>query len=375
MPLPGTPDYPPGLLDITMDQLRTLLAVYEEGTALGAARRLGREQSSIQKQLDTMNRKLGDHCGEPLLRKRGRGERVHFTRTGEELARLAQGTLDGWREGLDTARRRRGRSLRVGSTRYTLGYLLNAVEQVNDRFTREGVELTMAHVRSGTLLEKLRSHELDLVCGSILVSASAGAAETTAVAEQDARFAGYEVMEWRRGGFCLATNQPDGDLVQGSRSDGRGVGVRSLPRLPLVVSTDGLIPDVLRGWFGPEYRRRMRIAAEIDSAHYGFELLSSRVLYGSMLVTQGIGEAIAEGRLPEAQGLRTLPLVDDVGTSQRVLVGAFRRSEPENRDPDHPVSLLWEELARKHAHIRAEERASARNTSENAPEPAVASAS
>ncbi|MFE3060881.1 LysR family transcriptional regulator, partial [Nocardia sp. NPDC059236] len=157
MPLPGTPDYPPGLLDITMDQLRTLLAVYEEGTALGAARRLGREQSSIQKQLDTMNRKLGDHCGEPLLRKRGRGERVHFTRTGEELARLAQGTLDGWREGLDTARRRRGRSLRVGSTRYTLGYLLNAVEQVNDRFTREGVELTMAHVRSGTLLQKLRS--------------------------------------------------------------------------------------------------------------------------------------------------------------------------------------------------------------------------
>ncbi|UNZ21483.1 LysR family transcriptional regulator [Streptomyces sp. 891-h] len=350
-----------------MDQLRTLLAVYEEGTALGAARRLGREQSSIQKQLDTMNRKLGDHCGEPLLRKRGRGERVHFTRTGEELARLARGTLDGWREGLDTARRRRGRSLRVGSTRYTLGYLLNAVEQVNDRFTREGVELTMAHVRSGAVLEKLRSHELDLVCGSILVSASAGAAETTA-AGHDVALGGYEVMEWRRGGFCLATNQPDGDLAQDGRPNGAGVGVRALPRLPLVVSTDGLIPGVLRGWFGPEYRRRMRIAAEIDSAHYGFELLSSRVLYGSMLVTQGIGEAITEGRLPEAQGLRTLPLVEDMGTEQRVLVGAFRRREPENRDPDHPVSLLWEELARRHARIRAEGRVSA----EREPVPAVA---
>jgi DNA-binding transcriptional LysR family regulator len=349
-----------------MDQLRTLLAVHEEGTALGAARRLGREQSSIQKQLDTMNRKLGEHCGEPLLRKRGRGERVQFTRTGEELATLARGTLDGWREGLDAARRRRGRSVRVGSTRYTLGYLLNAVEQVNDRFTQDGVELTMAHVRSGTLLEKLRSHELDLVCGSILVSASAGAAETRAAADPDARFAEYDVMEWRRGGFCLATNQPDDDLPPDSRSGSRGVSVRSIPRLPLVVSSDGLIPDVLRGWFGPEYRRRMRISAEIDSAHYGFELLNSRVLYGSMLVTQGIGEAIAEGRLPEAQGLRTLPLIEDMGPGQRVLVGAFRRRDPEGHSPGHPVSLLWEELARRHARIREEEERAARREAEPA---------
>lgn len=206
MPLPGNGEYPPGLLDVTMDQLRTLLAVHEEGTALGAARLLGREQSSIQKQLDTMNRKLGEHCGEPLLRKRGRGERVQFTGTGEELARLARRTLDQWREGLDDARRRSGRSLKVGSTRYTLGYLLDAVEQVNDRFAREGVELRMAHVRSGTLLEKLRTHELDLACGSVLTSASAGAAEN------DARFEDYEVMEWRRSGLSLVTNQDDGAL-------------------------------------------------------------------------------------------------------------------------------------------------------------------
>ncbi|NSC25173.1 LysR family transcriptional regulator [Streptomyces albus subsp. chlorinus] len=350
-----------------MDQLRTLLAVHEEGTALGAARRLGREQSSIQKQLDTMNRKLGEHCGEPLLRKRGRGERVQFTRTGEHLARLAGGTLDGWREGLDSARRRCGRSLRVGSTRYTLGYLLSAVEEVNDRFRRNGVELTMAHVRSGTLLEKLRSHELDLVCGSVLTSTSAGAVESGGTATHDPRLAGYEVMQWRRGGFCLVTNQQDGDLPL----DSRGVGVRSLGRLPLVVSGDGLIPNVLRGWFGPEYRRRMRIAAEIDSAHYGFELLSSGVLRGSMLVTQGIGEAIAEGRMAEAEGLRVLPLVEDMGPRQRVLVGAFRRREPENHDPGHPVSLLWAELGRQHARLQQEARGRPLVTSSD-PVPAAA---
>ncbi|WP_347178590.1 LysR family transcriptional regulator [Streptomyces iconiensis] len=325
------------MLDTTMDQLRTLLAVHEEGTALAAARLLGREQSSVQKQIDTLNRKLGEHCGEPLLRKRGRGERVQFTATGEALARLARGTLDEWRGSLDSARRRSGRTLMVGSTRYTLGYLLDAVEQVNDRLARDDVELRIAHVRSGSLLEKLRSRELDLVCGSVLTSASAGAAEN------EARFEGYEVMEWRRSGLSLVTNEPASQLP------GDTAGVRALATMPLVVSADGIIPDFLRGWFGADYRRRMRIAAEIDSAHYGFELLSSGVLYGSMLVTQGIGEAIAEGRLPEARGLRTLRLVEDMGPSLRVLVGAFRRRDPGAGGPGHPVSLVWEALLRRNA--------------------------
>lgn len=130
--------------------------------------------------------------------------------------------------------------------------------------------------------------------------------------------------------------------------------MRSLAAMPLVVSADGLIPDFLRGWFGPDYRRRMRIAAEIDSAHYGFELLSSGVLSGSMLVTQGIGEAVAEGLLPEARGLRTLRLVEDMGPPQCVLVGAFRRRDPETLAPGHPVSLLWEALARQNARIHSE---------------------
>ncbi|WP_078874938.1 LysR family transcriptional regulator [Streptomyces sp. NRRL F-5053] len=376
MSVPAPADYPPGLLDTTMDQLRTLLAVHEEGTALAAARLLGREQSSIQKQLDTMNRKLGEHCGEPLLRKRGRGERVQFTATGEALVRLARGTLDEWREGLDDARRRGGRTLKVGSTRYTLGYLLDAVEQVNGRYLNDGVELKMAHVRSSSMLERLRHRELDLVCGSILTSASAGAAEGEALHGGAGApgahgatgthgphaadgpygtYEGYEVTEWRRSWLSVVTNQDAARLPRD------GVSVRALATLPLVVSADGLIPDFLRGWFGSDYRRRMRIAAEIDSAHYGFELLASGVLSGSMLVTEGIGEAVAEGRLAEARGLRALPLVEDMGPPQRALVGAFRRRGPEARDPSHPVSLLWDALARRNARERrsAAERAAA----------------
>ena len=42
------------LLDVTLDQLRTFIVVRETGSALKVAQTLGRELSSIQKQLDTL---------------------------------------------------------------------------------------------------------------------------------------------------------------------------------------------------------------------------------------------------------------------------------------------------------------------------------
>src|SRR5690606_39240460 len=108
------------------------------------------------------------------------------------------------------------------------------------------------------------------------------------------------------------------------------------------------------GWFGTGYRERLDITAEIDSVHYGFQLLRSGVLRASMLVTEGIGEAVVDGLLPEATGLRTLPLVPDLGPRQHVLVGAFARSgEREAHGPTHPLSALWEALAGESSRYRA----------------------
>src|SRR5262249_7512947 len=120
------------LLDTTMDQLRTLIAVHETGSALSAARLLGREQSSVQKQLDTLNRNLGSLAGEALVVKQGRGRKVLFTDAGRTLVSLARETLTQWVDGVEEARRRLGGALSVGSTRYTLGYLLAALEPLSD---------------------------------------------------------------------------------------------------------------------------------------------------------------------------------------------------------------------------------------------------
>lgn len=339
MSAPDPVVYPTALLDTTMDQLRTLLAVHDTGTALGAARLLGREQSSVQKQLDTLNRNLGSLYGEPLVLKRGRGRNVLFTGTGEALVELARGTLDNWLERVRTNHHRLARTLSIGSTRYTLGYLLNAVELVNDVFERDGVEVKMAHVRTHELLDKLRSGELDLVCGSVLITEG----------EEDETLADFDVLEWRRGGLSLVTNLAETELPSPR------VGIAELPRVPLVVSSRGLISGFLRNWFGTEYQRALNVAAEIDAVHYGFDLLRSGAVRGCMLVTDGIGEAVTEGWLTEGAGLRTAELVDDGAQRPRVLVGVFaRRGERERNGHGHPLSQLWSALAGVDSSWRAE---------------------
>jgi hypothetical protein len=91
----------PGMLETTFDQLRTLVLVAETGSALSAARVLGREQSSVQKQLDTLNRSFRQMCGEQLVIKQGRGQRFLFTPSGWQFVELARATLAGWQASIN----------------------------------------------------------------------------------------------------------------------------------------------------------------------------------------------------------------------------------------------------------------------------------
>ena len=83
-PLADLTDAPGSLLDLTLDQLRTIVVVRHTGTALRAARRLGREQSSVQKQINALNDIAQRLVGELLVIKQGRGQNLLFTPTGEQ---------------------------------------------------------------------------------------------------------------------------------------------------------------------------------------------------------------------------------------------------------------------------------------------------
>lgn len=330
LPVPPTLDSllecPPGLLDMTFDQLRTLLVVHETGSALRAARVLGREQSSVQKQLDTLNRNSQVLCGEVLTVRQGRGKDYLFTPTGETTVELARTTFGKWLESIHWSRRRLGRMLTVGTTEFTLPIVSRAWDRVSEEFRQREVEFKVAHVRTKDLWSRLETRQVDLICGSIV-----------STPEGDLRLQEYEVVEYARGQALLLTNLPEAELP------GTPVRTSRLGRIPLVVPPAGLVADLLATWYGTNFRERLNVVADIDDVHYGLSLLRSGFVRGCMIVTGSIGRGMAAQEDPDAVPLRAIGLHDDLEPRAELMTGAFvRRADLERYDAGHPLNRLWD---------------------------------
>jgi DNA-binding transcriptional LysR family regulator len=319
---------PASLLDLTLDQLRTLAVVHQTGTALRAARLLGREQSSIQKQLNTANDIARRLVGESLVIKQGRGREFLFTPTGEAIAELAKSTLDTWLAGIHSARRQLGSTITIGTTEFTIRFIGEIWPRLRDEFERREVQLKIAHVRTRDFWDKLESQQVDLVCGSFATQAGQ-------LPDLD-----YDFIEWHREGVALLTNLTTRELPD------KPVSVTKLSALPLLAPTAGLLAEFLRSWYGPDYRSRLTIIADIDALYYGLGLLDSQLLHGCLLTTSQVARAAVEGRLPGGRDLRIVPLGDDFEPHLELVTGMFgRRNEREHCAPDHPINLLWREFA------------------------------
>ncbi|QHC33557.1 LysR family transcriptional regulator [Streptomyces sp. HF10] len=316
----------PHLLDLTWDQLRTLIVVRETGTALAAAKVLGREQSSVQKQLDILNRNFQALTGELLVVKQGRGKDFLFTPTGLEVVERARATFAAWLHGIADSRRRLGSTLTVGTTEFTLGFLGRVWERVAPQLLEREIELKVVHVRTRDFWKRLDSNQVDLLCGGLAADAAA-----------DRVAPDYDFLEWHREGLALLTNLPVRELAA------RTIGVDRLRTLPLVIPSRGVITDFIERWYGPDFRSQLQITAEIDDIYYGLALLRSRMTYGCMLCARSIGEAAVAGRLPTSENFRLIDFADDFDPMLQLISGVFaRKGEREAYDASHPLNILWD---------------------------------
>ncbi|MEO3809448.1 LysR family transcriptional regulator [Sphaerisporangium sp. B11E5] len=324
---------PQMLLEVTFDQLRTLVVVQEAGSAHGAARVLGREQSSVQKQIDTLNRAFQRMCGELLVVKQGRGQPFLFTPSGIAVAEQACALLSDWQAGVNDARRRIGKTVAIGTTEFTLPFVGKVWQRVADQFAAREIELNVLHVRTKDSFARLDAKEVDLLCGGFASLAGADDAGSDVPAD-------YEFLQWRREGLVLLTNLPQRELPMPA------VGVTRLPDVPLVVPSGGVIVDFLRRWYGNDFRTRLTITATIDDIYYGLALLRSKIAYGCMVVSAGIGQAAVDGRLPGGPDVRLVDLGPDFDPMLELVTGTFaRRGERDVFDATHPLNLLWQAFA------------------------------
>jgi DNA-binding transcriptional LysR family regulator len=317
--------YPAPLLEITFDQLRTLLIVHDTGSSLEAARVLKREQSSVQKQIDTLNRGFQRLCGELLVLKQGRGQRFLFTPTGAAVVERARTLMSDWHNEVSDIRRRIGQSLAVGTTEFCLDFLGNAWGRVAEDFQSRETELKIVHVRTKDAFARLDAKEIDLLCAGF-----------AAPAGEKGLPGPYEFLEWKREGLVLLTNLSKRELPSAS------VGVARLSAVPLIIPTRGIIADFLCRWYGQNFHTRLNIAATIDDVYYGLALLRSHMAYGCMLVTQSIGESVMEGKLPGAPELRLVGLAEDFDPMLELIAGVFaRKGDREKFSASHPFNMLW----------------------------------
>lgn len=334
MPASTTPDHdaallaelldcPPNLLDLTLDQLRTLAIVHVTGNAQRAARALGREQSSVQKQLDIINVAAIRLVGEPLVLKQGRGKDYAFTASGEEIVELAIGGLRDWADRLHRTRRRVGSTITIGTTEFTVAFLGEIWPDLRAEFESRAIQLKIEHVRTRDLWARLDAKQVDLVLGSF-------AAPHGQPPELD-----YDLIEWHRERVALLTNLTTRELPD------KPITATTLRTLPLLVPARGLLAQFLSRWYGPDYHASLNVIAQIDSLNYGLTLLDTQLLHGCLLTTERVAHAAVTGKLP-GTNLRNIPLAHDYTPNLDIVTGIFARPGERTRyAPDHPLNLLW----------------------------------
>ncbi|MGH3695440.1 MAG: LysR family transcriptional regulator [Pseudonocardiaceae bacterium] len=247
-----------------------------------------------------------------------------FTPSGEEIVELAAQTLLSWTESLHRSRRRVGSTIAFGTTEFTVEFLGAIWPRLRTDFERRGVQLKIEHVRTRDLWRKLDAKQVDMVCGSF------------ATEHDRPPVLDYDFLEWHRERVALLTNLTPRELPD------TPVTAATLPHLPLLAPTAGLLAQFLGRWYGPDYRGVLTVIAEIDSLTYGLNLLTAELLHGCLLTTERVADAALEGRLP-GRNLRKIDLADDYHPRLEIVTGIFaRKGERERYAHNHPLNLLWD---------------------------------
>lgn len=317
------------LLNLTFDQLRTLVVVYKSGSALRAARELSRDQSSVQSQINTLNRYFKELCGEILVQKGNRGEKFSFTETGKEVVTWSLGMLESWIEHIDQRRQSIGKKLVIATTAFTLPLLDLVWDDVN-RELGGSVKLEVKPIHTKDFWPTLRARDADLVLGAVV------AAQDKIDVPKDFAF-----IEWNRDTLEILTNLEIHDLHN------QPVTKEQLQSCPLILPSAGIIMDFMRKVYGEHDCARLHIETSISDVHYGLNLLKSGVVRGCMVVVKSVGQLAKKNPPPtltrEPKGKNLRLLLPGKGLADVEIVSGLiaRKADLEQYEKKHPLNIFW----------------------------------
>lgn len=318
-------DVPQAMLDVTFNQLRTLVAVRKLGSPRKAALHLHRDQSSVVKQLKALNEHFERICGEPLAISNERGQDYDFTETCDKVVDLSEDLLTKWAATFAERRRNLGRRLIIATTTFTLEILAKVWIEVQNRKTRDS-KLSVRQLRTADFFPELDKRTVDVVIGGV-VTARGGSIGNE-----------YDFCEWHRGGFSLLTN------LTNEQFPAQTIQPSDLRKYCVILPTGGVIIDAIRGWYGDDYEDKLPLRSTVADVHYALRLLRLGILQGFMVATKGLAAREAKRTAKDETPFREIELGPRFPRLEIVsgLCGRpGERKRYEDQDREHPLALFW----------------------------------
>lgn len=312
------------LLPTTLDQLCTFAAVCDKQSPRQAALSIGRDQSSVEKQLQTLERNLEGLTSERLITKPDRrGGRIDLTQSGARVLQLATDILQRVSEAArDLQRLQRNYTIRIGLTAFMMPLFTAIEKQVSRRFDLAGLSLAheLRHVRTENIQSTMREDkQLDFCLGDVISKSS----EPTPVGED------LDFAEWQREEFVLLSNY---------RLGVPAITVDDLTdrRIPLVLPTFGVIRRFVDS--SVKNPKTLNIAQSCNDYHFAFDLLRQSIQDYCMVCTPRVAN-----HAKKVPGWKQLHVYKFNGTERKLSVGLFRRKgECGNFVPSHPLRMFWD---------------------------------
>jgi DNA-binding transcriptional LysR family regulator len=312
------------LLPLTIDQLRTFIAICHERSVRRGGISIGRDQSSVEKQL----KKIEDHFRNMsdsglFLRPSHRGADVHLTEAGERVLGLATSIFDAMLETCSELRKlRHERPIRFAITTFMIAVLNEVQPLAVQEFAKKGIRLSreLIHVRSNNIQTVIaQDRSIDFALGGIIAEEGEAAA-----VDDDLVF-----HEWRREDLVLLSNAGIENDVVGMDQIARG-------EIPMILPRQGVINELVSRQFGGPPFGSLNVVEWCDDVHFALDLLHLQIYEAAMIATDYIAS-----RAMERPGSGHLKLHRLSGCDYRLRVGIFtRRGEIEVYNRNHPIRMF-----------------------------------
>ena len=312
------------LLPLTVDQLRTFVAVCQERSVRRGGISIGRDQSSVEKQLKKIEEHFRNMSDSGLfLRPSHRGADLHLTEAGERVLGLATNIFGAMLGACSELRKlRHDRPIRFAITTFMI-VVLNEIQPFAVReFAKKGIRLSreLVHVRSNNIQKVIaQDRSIDFALGGLIAKE-----EEEAAVDDNLVF-----HEWKREDLVLLSNA-------GIETDVVGMDQISRGEIPMILPKQGIINELVSRQVGGPPFASLNVVEWCDDVHFALDLLHLQIYEAAMIATEYIASRAMER--PSSEHLRVHRLS---GCDYRLRVGMFaRRGEVDVYNRSHPVRMF-----------------------------------